>query len=134
MPLPGNQCPPRQAQKPICIVDDDQPVAESLKALLETFGFAVLSYTRGDDFLADERRRTAGCLLIDQHMPGMSGLDVVEHLQKDGVQVPAILISGRVDANTRRRAVQLGVRELLDKPFVPGKLIELIRAILPETF
>ena len=52
---------------------------------------------------------TAGCLVIDQHMPGMNGLDVVDRLQKEGVRVPTILISGRLDANTKERAANLGV-------------------------
>jgi FixJ family two-component response regulator len=50
---------PKQTEKPICIVDDDEGVADSLKTLLETFGFAVLSYCSGGEFLADERRRMA---------------------------------------------------------------------------
>jgi FixJ family two-component response regulator len=132
MPLSRRQCLPDQAQKPICIVDDDESVADSLKTLLETYGFCVQAYGSGNEFLADERHRAAGCLLIDQHMPGMSGLEVIDHLQKEGVQIPAILISGRLDANTRQRAIRLGVRELVDKPFAAGRLVGLIQATLSE--
>jgi two-component system response regulator FixJ len=115
---------------PICIVDDDESVADSLQALLETFGFNVRSYGSGSEFLADERHRAAGCLLIDQHMPGTSGLDVVDNLRKRGTQIPTILISGRLDASTRERGTRLGVRELLDKPVPASRLIQAIRAIL----
>ena len=132
MPLLRRHSPQSEIQKPICIVDDDESVADSLQALLETFGFNVQSYGSGSEFLADERHRAAGCLLIDQHMPGTSGLDVVDHLRTQGVKIPTILISGRLDASTRQRAIRLGVRELLDKPVAPGTLIQAIRMTLAD--
>ena len=82
--------------------------------------------------MADERHRTAGRLLIDQHMPGASGLDVVDNLRKEGIQIPTILVSGRLDAGTRERATRLGVRELLDKPVAAGRLIQAIRTMLED--
>src|SRR5215471_21387186 len=69
MPLPPKRSPQSEIQKPICIVDDDEAVADSLQALLEAFGFKVQSYGSGSECLADKRHRAAGCLLIDQHMP-----------------------------------------------------------------
>ena len=105
----------------------------SLKILLEAFGFAVQSYSSGNEFLADERRHAAGCLVIDQHMPGMNGLDVIDNLQKEGNKVATILISGHLDTKTRERAIRLGVRELLEKPFSASRLIELVRRMLLET-
>ena len=130
MPLLRKHSPPSEIERPVCIVDDDEAVADSLQTLLETFGFKVQSYSSGTEFLADERRRQAGCLLIDQHMPGTSGLDGVDNLRKEGGQIPTILISGRLDAGTRKRGTRLGVRELLDKPVAPGRLIETIRTTL----
>jgi two-component system, LuxR family, response regulator FixJ len=132
MPLPHSHAPLSEIPKPICIVDDDDAVADSLRALLETFGVNVLSYGSGSEFLADERHRAAGCLLIDQHMPGISGLDIVEDLRKNGVQIPTILISGRLDDVTRQRATRLGVRELLDKPVAAGRLMQVIRTTLAQ--
>ena len=131
MPL-SELCLPGEFQKPICVVDDHQSVADSLQALLESFGFSVQLYSSGSEFLADERHRLAGCLLIDQHMPGISGLDVVDNLQKEGVQIPTILISGRLDASTKQRATLLGIRELLDKPVAADRLIQLLRTMLAE--
>ena len=130
MPIPGKHSPSSEIQKTIYIVDDDEAVTDSLHALLETFGFKVQSYGSGTEFLADERHRAAGCLLIDQHMPGASGLDVVDSLRKEGVQIPTILISGRLDPSTRERATRLGVRELLDKPVAGSRLIQAIRTTL----
>jgi len=132
MPAPWELRPPEPTHEQICVVDDDESVADSLKVLLETFGFDVLSFGSGADFLADHRSRTAGCLLIDQHMPGMNGLQVVDHLQQEGVRLPTILISGRLDTSTRKRAASLGVTKIIDKPFDASRLIELIRVTLSE--
>ena len=100
--------------------------------MLETFGFGVQSYGSGADFLADDRVSKAGCLVIDQQMPGMSGLDVVDHLRREGIRLPVILISGRLDTSTRERAAGLGVIKIVDKPFAASRLIDLIQATLSE--
>jgi two-component system, LuxR family, response regulator FixJ len=132
MPVPRIYQPPEPTPELICIVDDDEWVADSLKLLLETFGFAVRLYNSGSEFLADDRGRTTSCLVIDQHMPGMDGLDVVDHVQKEGIRVPTILISGRLDASARDRASRLGVTRVVEKPFVAARLVDLIRASLME--
>jgi two-component system response regulator FixJ len=132
MTVPSSQRLPEQTQKPICIIDDDEWVADSLKVLLETFGFDVLSYRSGCEFLADGRRYGAACLVIDQHMPSMDGLNVVGHLQNEGIRVPTILISGRLDAKTRERAASLGITSVIEKPFAAGRLLDLIQTVLLE--
>jgi FixJ family two-component response regulator len=71
-------------------------------------------------------------LVLDQHMPGMDGLDIVDRLQKEGIRVPAILISGRLDTNTRQRAANLGIASVIEKPFAADHLVELIRTVLLE--
>lgn len=132
MPVPWGRRSPEPARELICIVDDDEAVADSLKALLETFGFHVRSYGSGADFLADDRMRWAGCLVMDQQMPGMSGLDVADHLHRAGIRLPIILISGGLDTKTRERAARLGVTKIVDKPFAANRLVNLIQATLAE--
>jgi two-component system response regulator FixJ len=132
MPVFSERSPPELSHKQICVVDDDESVADSLKSLLETFGYDVRSYKSGADFLADNRRRAPGCLIIDQHMPGMNGLDVVDRLQKQGARVPTILISGRLDTNINERAACLGVTSVLEKPYAADHLVDLIRTALWE--
>jgi FixJ family two-component response regulator len=132
MTVPWAYRPSEQSREPICIVDDDESIVDSLKSLLETFGFDVRCYTSGADFLADHRHRIAGCLVIDQHMPGLKGLDVVARLQRDGVQVSTILISGCLDTSIKERASILGVRNVIEKPFAADRLINLIRTALSE--
>ncbi len=132
MTVPRERPPRQQSREQICVVDDDEWVADSLKLLLETFGYDVRSYNSGADLLADVRRRAACCLIIDQHMPGMNGLDLVDRLQKEGVRVPAILISGRLDTNTKERAARLGITSVLEKPFAADRLVDVVRTVMSE--
>jgi len=120
-----------QSSGPICIVDDDQAVADSLQVLLETNGFSVQCFASGQEFLAGAPRR-CGCLVIDHHIPGMNGLDVIDRLRREAVDLPVILISGRLDPAIRQRAAGLGVTKILDKPFSVGRITGLIHSALAE--
>ena len=112
---------------PICIVDDDPWVLESLSLLLEAHGFEVLAYAAASDALAEGRLDAAGCLIVDQHMPELAGLDLVAELQRRGLHPPTILITGRLDAAIARRAGGLGVLAILEKPFPVVRLVDAIR-------
>jgi len=114
--------------EPICVIDDDESVCDSLMVLLEAYGLQVLAYASGAEFLADERHRQAGCLVIDQHMPGMEGLEVITALHREGNLVPTVLITGRLDAGIPKRASKLGVIAVLEKPPAATRLVELVRA------
>lgn len=114
----------------VFVVDDDAWVGDSLGALLDAFGYKTLTYGSGPEFLTDKRRHYPGCLVIDQHMPGMAGLDVVAALQREGARVPSILITGRLDPGIVERASALEVSAILEKPFPVTRLVEAIEAAL----
>jgi two-component system response regulator FixJ len=117
-------------QGPVCVVDDDNWVCDSLGVLLETYGFGVRTYPSGAAFLTDAARRDASCLIVDQHMPGLGGLDLVAELRRREVALPTILITGRLDAEISHRATDLGVLAILEKPFPAARLVELVRGML----
>lgn len=116
------------AEGPVFVIDDDDWVCDSLKALLETYGFAVETYASGAEFLADPRRGTARCLVVDQHMPAMTGLDTIAALHRDGIFPRVIVITGLLETATATRAAALGVVAVLEKPFPAARLVELVRS------
>ena len=118
---------PVPAQRPVGIVDDDEPMVDSLGLLLAANGFEVIAHSSGPALLDDERRRLIGCLVIDQHMPAMDGLTVIAALNRENLSIPTVLVTGRLDSGVAERAGALGVT-ILEKPFPAARLLDLIRA------
>ncbi len=118
------------ALRPVCFVDDDSAVRDSATLLLGAHGYDAIGHASGADVLADHRRHEFACLIFDHHMPGMSGLDMLAALRREGSAVPAILITGRIDPYIRAGAQTLGVGAILEKPFSGIQLIEVVRAHL----
>lgn len=114
------------ARPTIVVIDDDEVVRDSLRALLESRRFAVWDYESADAFLARRNGEAAGCLVLDVHMPGMTGPDLLQRLRADGDRTPAILVTGRRDTATEMQASRLGVVALLDKPVSHGVLFAAI--------
>lgn len=100
----------------IVIVDDDDAARDSLKTLLEVQGFAVESFETCEDFLKSPALRRNGCLVLDVHLPGMSGLELMEELALRRMAHRVILVTGRNDKAIKDRAAALGAAALLEKP------------------
>jgi two-component system, LuxR family, response regulator FixJ len=110
----------------VIIVDDDVAVRNSLKFSLEVEGFAVRVYSGGIELLSDTEIPHGGCLVVDQNMPGMNGLDLVAQLRARDVAVPAILITSYPTVALRERAAKAGVA-IVEKPFLGTILVDRIR-------
>lgn len=113
------------------IVDDDEPVRDSLKALLEAFSFDVRDFPSCRDFLDTFDGNPQGCLVLDLHMPVMSGLEFLERHGGDLHGMPVIMVSGRGDPATFARAKEAGVVAVLEKPFDEDQLIDMLNRLLP---
>jgi FixJ family two-component response regulator len=105
------------------VVDDDEAVRDSMRAVLESFGIDVSDYSSAGDFLARATAPIDGCMLLDLHMPGMSGLELLELIRRRGWDLPVIVITGRSDDLLRERALRAGVVALLDKPVEEATLM-----------
>jgi two-component system, LuxR family, response regulator FixJ len=103
------------------IIDDDDAVRESTRALLESYGYEVHDHASAEQFLKDSNTKP-DCLLVDQHMPGMTGLDLLEHLRAQGDTTPALMMTGRSDPTLGPRAARIGVK-LLHKPIPEDQLV-----------
>jgi len=110
----------------IHVVDDDDIVRDSLKVLLESRQFVVRDFSSGGDFFT-RRDGDAACLVLDIHMPDMTGIDVLRRLRDEGDRLPVLIVTGKWDAATRAQADALGVAAFLDKPVSPARLFSEIR-------
>lgn len=106
------------------IIDDDDAVRDSTRALLESYGYQVRDYASAERYLSDSDAESQ-CLVVDQHMPGMTGLDLLEKLRARGVRTPALMMTGRSDPNLEPRLTRMGVA-LLHKPVSEEQLVSWI--------
>jgi two-component system, LuxR family, response regulator FixJ len=111
----------------IVVVDDDAAVRNSLKFSLELDGFAVRTYANAAELLGSGKLNSFQCLVVDQDMPRMTGLELVTALRAQGVKAPALLISGRLSPAVTRQASVAGI-PVVEKPFLGNGLIGFIRA------
>ena len=120
-----------QTQPPVTVlvIDDDCAVRNSLKFSLELEGFSVRTYADGRALLDDAHLPANGCLVVDQMMPEMSGLDVVGALRLRGISMPAVLVTSGASGPLRQRAAAAGVA-VVEKPFFGNALVDAIRELL----
>lgn len=118
----------------ICVVDDDTDVLGSLRFLLETDGFTVLTFRSGAAVLNGDGNGEADCFVIDYKMPSMSGIDLAGRLQRRHAGTPIILITGYPDESIRERAAAAGIRDVLLKPHLEDSLIGRIRGALQHSW
>jgi two-component system response regulator FixJ len=116
----------------VAVIDDDPAVCNSLKFSLELEGFAVRAYRSGAEFLADDNLRDCKCCVIDQRMPGMSGMEVIAELRERKVSIPAILVISQPSKVLSARAAEADV-PIIEKPLLSNALVEKIREVCATT-
>ena len=115
------------AKRPmIAVVDDDPAVCGSLKFALELEGFVVRTYHSGAEFIHAGGLEAFNCLVVDQRMPGMTGMELVELLRARRVLTPVILIISHLNAALSARAQKAAI-PIVEKPLLGNALVERIR-------
>lgn len=114
----------------VWVVDDDDVLRQALRRMLEGAGFATQGYADGATFLAAVGPQTRGCVVMDQTMPGMTGLQVLEQMQLRRLRMPSILLTGSGSPSLESRARAFGAFAYLDKPVDGQRLLECVRRAL----
>ena len=118
---------PQVRDRIVYVVDDDDNVRESTVSLLKAAGLDARSFASGGEFLQNLDPSAGGCVLLDLHMPVLSGFQVLERLRRNGNRMPVVLFSGRADSATEEFARTHGAVALIPKPFSAIQLVETVR-------
>jgi FixJ family two-component response regulator len=116
------------AEKPISrgeifVVDDDPAVRETLSVVLSAGGYQVICFADGAALLAVARTRTPSCILLDVHIPGKSGLDILKELHGEDYPAPIFMISGQGDITMAVTAIKSGALDFIEKPFRGSEIV-----------
>lgn len=129
---PGRRMPPTASSLPtLVLVDDDVALRSALKFALELDGYRVQAYASGEDLLAADLPLRNACLVLDENLPGMGGLDSLEALRGREVNLPALLVTSHPGPGLRRRAGRLRV-PIVEKPLLDDVLVRNIRKALGQ--
>jgi two-component system response regulator FixJ len=109
----------------IAVVDDDEAVRDSLRFLLQTAGFNVSSFASAQQFLA-ELTDEYTCLLVDQNMPQLTGLELLRRLRKRGCSLAVALMTGSPSLELSMRARELGAVTVMEKPLQEDVLLHFV--------
>ena len=114
----------------VAVVDDEESVCRALLRLLRAAGLDVETFSSSTTFLESmgERLppRRPDCLVLDLHLPGLSGLDVLRRLKSDGIHLPTVMITGNEEAGIQEKVIAEGASAFLVKPMNDRTLLEAI--------
>jgi two-component system response regulator FixJ len=127
IPQEAGGCPVHDGSgRLVAVVDDDDSVRDSLRFLLDVAGYSVATFASGAQFLREAPLDGLACMIVDQHMPELTGLQLIARLRSQGVSLPVALITGSPSADMLRLAQELGVARVLEKPLDDEQLLEFI--------
>ena len=107
----------------IFVVDDDPAVRETLSMVLSAGGYRVICFADGAALLAVARARAPSCILLDVHIPGKSGLDILKELRGEDYPAPIFMISGQGDITMAVEAIRSGALDFIEKPFRGSEIV-----------
>jgi len=114
----------------VYIVDDDEAVRSALRLLMKSAGYTTVTFESAQEFLARYNAQQPGCLVLDVRMPGMSGMELQQELNRRGAILPVIFISGHGDIPMAVEAMHSGAFDFLQKPFKDQDLLDRVARAL----
>lgn len=124
--------PAGPTQPTVYIVDDDASVRDSTAMFLELNGLRTQVFASAEDFLVVAAQELVGCLLLDQRMQGLSGLDLQQELTRRRIGLPVIIMTAHGDVASTRQALKAGALDFLEKPVEHDVLLDVVTAALAE--
>jgi FixJ family two-component response regulator len=118
------------AKPVVIVVDDDPSILRALRRLISGAGFDVRVFDRPSELLKDDLPKTDACLVVDVHLPEMSGVELCETLEASGCRLPVVLITADSRDGTRTHALSAHPVALLIKPFTRAELVTSIQIAL----
>ena len=112
------------------VVDDDESLRTSMLDLLDAAGLDARGYASTGEFLLNPPGDAPGCVLLDVRLPGPSGLDLQQGLERQGIRLPVIFLTGHADVATSVRAMKAGAVDFLEKPVTRHVLLDALRRAL----
>lgn len=110
----------------IAVLDDEPQLRKALRRLLVAHGFSVVNFERGEDVMAALAAQPMDCLLLDLHMPGVTGFDVLKGISARGITTPVIVLTGHGEPDTAARVLAMGASAYLTKPVDEASLLSAI--------
>jgi FixJ family two-component response regulator len=114
----------------VAIVDDDAAVRRALRRLIISLSYRPIGFASGEDFLASLRDATPNCVLMDQHMPSLNGLDVLRRMRTEEQRVPVIIVTGFDQPGLRQKCLEAGASDYLVKPLEAATVSTAIQVAL----
>lgn len=118
------------AQGKVYVVDDDESIRELLTWLMKRADIPVEAFSNAKSFLKAWRDEGPACIILDLHLPGMSGLELQQYLIDQDIAVPVIFLSGRADVPKAVHAVKSGAVDFIEKPFDYKRIVQLAQESL----
>ncbi|WP_064042525.1 response regulator transcription factor [Methylomonas koyamae] len=126
-----------ESQPTVFIIDDDDAVRKSLAMVLEMEGMRVAAYASAEAFLASALPHGSGsgsgCAIVDMYMPGMTGLELQQHLIDNDIALPIVFLTGHGEIPDSVAAIKHGAEDFLVKPITVEKLLPVIQASLAKS-
>lgn len=109
------------------VVEDDESIRTLWRWLMDTNGIPVRTFTSAVDFIEEYRPGSPGCLVLDLRLPGMSGLELQDHLKRSRVEIPIVFVTAHGDVRTAVRAMQEGAVDFIEKPFSYRQAVSIVQ-------
>jgi len=119
-----------KSERIVAVIDDDRSVREAIESLLRSEGYRAAGFASAEAFLSHPRSLEFSCIVLDISLPGISGLELQQHLLTRASRVPIIFVTATSSpqGQTRRQALQSGAAAFLSKPFDDLALLSAVRA------